>query len=562
MTLTLKDINSAATGASNFSHFSKISILPGTFKVVEHTSQGLLLGQRFRKNQDKSSDPQVDYSFPETCDRREKGENRLLTQLLSTDADSVLEYSIASDRAHRDSDFQLFTPPLFEGNYSLTLDELNAQIALLLAESFPHNTTNFLSELALTYITQVVQLNQIFARLESTESSDKSVTVFVQLCNKIMRDVWLRSLTSSIDHMHTVLQILDRFDGQYSKLEVRKVCDHEIETIVRRWSLLNYFPPVVISSLNCEIEAIPGRKISKEERNMISKSELFRRSFITLAIESSKGFSKMLNILIDLDAYESFSHHTVLNFLELLLTCTVDTGVGDIMIGLEQTVKRWITAKDPTEPLTKTMFHQWAQKMMTNYKIQQEHEIMRNGTQDEADLMFDKWEVARLFVGEILQFVQPEPTSQARSDTPGWLTVFDDYYDATPSNEEPTDFHVDSISIKSIQRPATKLNHRGQSKRDAIKKWATRSKSKVTQSCHRFKRRIQRVFHMHTNHALITSVRYYNALSGKKNDNHYPEQTPSFASDQCAQVQRLTQKLYKSEQRGKRKRDALRVIFM
>lgn len=557
MTLTLKDINSAATGSFSYNHFSKISILQETYKAESHGSPDLILRQRFKRTHEKSCKRFTMSSGRDLCDARDLDENKLLAHLLSTDTDSVLEFSITSDRPHHDSEFQLFTPPMLEGNTLLTLEELNAQIALLLAEYCPRRATNFLSELTLTLITQAVQLNQAFARFKDIRSSDKNVTTFVQLCNKIMRDLWLRSLSNSIEHMHTMLLILERYEGQYNKVEVRETTDPGIGTVLRKWSLLNYFPPVLINSLKFKVES---STICDEDCKMIANSELFKIAFVTLAIESSKGFAKMINILIELCAYESLTNHIVVNFLELLLACTIDTRVGEIMIGLEQVIKRWITGKESTEPLTRTIFHQWAQRVMITYKIQQEQEIRLNGTQDEADVMFDKWEVAKLFVSEILQFIQPEPTSQARSDTLGWLTVFDEYYDAASNPNdcirEPSQFELDSISIKSIPQRRTTA------KRDAIKRWASYSKDKVTQSCHRIKRRFQRVFHMHTNHALITSVRYYSALNGRNYEYHYPDETPGFTSDQCAHVQRLTQKLYKSEQRGKRKRDALRVIFM
>lgn len=564
MTLTLKDINSAATGSFSYLHFSKISILQDTFKVEGQSSTDLLLHQKLKKNHQRSCKRYVKHSGREFCDAKDVGESRLLAHLLNTDTDSVLEYSIQSDKPYHDSDFQLFTPPLLEGTRSLTLEELNAQIALLLAEYCPRSSTNFLSELTLSLITQAVQLNQAFGRFNGADTSDKNVTTFVQLCNKIMRDLWLRSLSNSIEYMHTMLEMLARFEGQYNKIETRTAADYGIETIIRKWSLLNYFPPVLIKSLNFKIESVPGYAITKDEAETISNHELFKIAFVTLAIESSRGFAKMINILIDLGAYESFTNHTVVNFLEILLACTIDTNVGEIMIGLDQLVRRWITVKDPTEPLTRTIFHQWAQRVLVSYRIQQEEDTRLQGTRDEADLMFDKWEVAKLFVSQILQFIEPEPTSQARNDTLGWLTVFDEYYDAAsgPDNthQEPA-FDIDTTSINSVPHQPAAVHRRAHGKRDAIKRWASYSKNKVTQGCNRLKRRFERVFHMHTNHALITSVRYYNAINGKKYEYHYPDETPTFKSDQCAKVQRLTQKLYKSEQRGKRKRDALRVIF-
>lgn len=565
MTLNVKDINSAATGSFTYNHFSRISVLQDTFKVEGQKRQKLFLKQKVNKVYDVSRKCYTNHSGRDWNDEVGLEENRGIANLLNTENDSVLDYSILSERANIDSELQLFTPSVVGGDCSFDLSELNAQMALLLVEYFPGAlpSANFLTRLTLSIIPQTVQLNQALGRYDNNGSSSKNIAKFLQTCNRLLTELWVPSLSESIRNMKSAIQILENFEGKFNKVELKGAFETEVGSIIRRWSLLNYFPVVLIKSLNFKIERNLDDTVTTNDCNMISSSELFKISFITLAIEVSRGLQRLISIFIDLKASNAFSNRSLICVLELLLECTVDSRAAEIMIGLDQVIKKWILFRETTDGSTRRIFHQWCQQILNSYKIQkqQEYELKNAEDEDEADLMFDKREVGKMFINEILQFIEPKASTRTRSNPFGWLTVFDEYYNEnwSASNsgaQEPFDF--DTVSIQTISEPP----RRPLGRRAALKRWAMSKRQQVSEGCRRMKRRFQQAFHVHTTRALITSVRYYNAINGRKYERHFPDETSDFTPDQCAQMQRLTQKLYKREKKGKRKRDAIRVIFM
>ncbi|QLQ81579.1 hypothetical protein HG537_0F03400 [Torulaspora globosa] len=569
MTLGVKDINSAASGSFTYNHFSRISILQDTFTVEEQKRQKVFLKQKVKKVYDISRRCYHEHSGRDWDAAIVSEENNGIAHLLSTESDSVLDFSILSERTNIDSELQLFTPNVLGGNSSFNLAELNAQLALLLVEYFPgaHPSANFLTRLTLAIVPQMVQINQALDRYDHLGSPEESVGNFLKICNKLFPEIWIPHLSEAIKNMKSGQQILEKFEGRYSKVEAREAFEASVRRIIRRWSLLNYFPMVLIESLSFQIESSPENRISARDIHIIGSCELFKISFITLAIEVSKGLEKVINILIELNASNGLTNKTLIILLELLLECTVDSRAGEIMIGLDQTIKRWILFNETAEQSTRSIFQHWAGQTLENYNTQKqlEHKLKTDEEEDEADLMFDKWEVGKMFVNEIIQFIEPRNPTRARSDMFGWLTVFDDYHHSGSSQNNPQDpqFDFDTVSIRSIQLPPTSEPSRHASgKRETLRRWAMGKKSKMSEGYRRIKKRFQQAFHIHTTRALITSVRYYNAINGRKYEYHFPDETTEFTPDQCAQVQRITQKLYKREKRGRRKRDAVKVIFM
>lgn len=569
MTLGVKDINSAASGSFTYNHFSRISILHDTLTVEEQKRQKLFLKQKVNKV----------YDISRRCYHEHRGrdwnaavvseENIGVAHLLNTESDSVLDFSILSERTNLDSDLQLFTPNVLGGSSSFNLAELNAQMALLLVEYFPgaHPSANFLTRLTLSIVPQMVQLNQALDRYDHLGSPEGSIGNFLQTCNKLFPEIWIPHLSEAIKNMKSGEEVLEKYEGRYSKVEARNAFEPGVRRIIRRWSLLNYFPMVLIESLNFQIESTSEKRLSGHNVYIIGCCELFKIAFITLAIEVSKGLEKVINILIELNASSGLTNKTLIILLELLLECTVDSRAAEILIGLDQVVKRWILFKETADGSTRAIFQHWAGRILESYDTQKEreHKFKTGEEEDEADLMFDKWEVGKMFVNEIIQFIEPKNPTRARSDIFGWLTVFDDCHHTGSSQNYSQDpqFDFDTVSIRSIQLPATSdVPKHPRGKREALKRWAMSKKDKMSEGYRRIKKRFQQAFHMHTTRALITSVRYYNAINGRKYEYHFPDETTEFTPDQRAQVQRITQKLYKREKRGKRKRDAIKVIFM
>ncbi|QLL33969.1 hypothetical protein HG536_0F02940 [Torulaspora globosa] len=569
MTLSLKDINSAATGSFTYNHFSRISILQDTFTVEEQKRQKLFLKQKINKVYDISRRCYHEHSGRDWDAAVVSEENNVVAHLLSTESDSVLDFSILSERADIDSDLQLFTPNVLGGNSSFDLAELNAQMALLLVEYFPgaHPSANFLTRLTLAIVPQMVRLNQALDRYDHLGSAEQSVGNFLHTCDKLFPKIWIPHLSEAIENMKSGQQILQKFDGRYSKVEAKDAFEPGVRRIIRKWSLLNYFPVVLIKSLNFQIESNSENRIAANDVYFIGCSELFKIAFITLAIEVSKGLEKVINILIELNASNGLTNKTLIILLELLLECTVDSRAAEIMIGLDRVVKRWILFKEAADESTRSIFQHWAGQILESYNAQKEleHKLRTDEEEDEADLMFDKWEVGKMFVNEIIQFIEPRNSTRARSDLFGWLTVFDECHHSSSSQNYSQDpqFDFDTVSIRSIQLPPTsEVPKHAYGKREALRRWAMSKKNKMSEGYRRIKKRFQQAFHTHTTRALITSVRYYNAINGRKYEYHFPDETTEFTPDQCAQVQRITQKLYKREKRGKRKRDAIKVIFM
>lgn len=566
MTLSLKDINSAATGSFTYHHFSKISILHDSLSPEEQKRHKVFLKQKVSTVYDISRKCYHDHSGKDRDVEVVSQENKAIAHLLSTESDSVLDFSIiGSERDRVDSDLQMFTPNVVGADCSFDLAELNAQMALLLVEYFPGAPPNadYLKRITLAIIPQVVQVNQALDRYDHLGSPKKSVAKFLKTCNKTFLELWVPHLSESIRIMKSALQCLERYEGKFNKTESKGTIDPDTRKNIRRWSLLNYFPMVLIKSLSFNIECSYDHSINANDRYMIYTSELYKIAFITLAIEVSKGLEKVIHILIELEASDALHNRTMIKILELLLECTVDSRAAEIMIGLDQTIKKWIMFKETTDKTTRHIFHRWAEQVLESYNTQRalEYKLKNTEEEDEADLMFDKWEVGKMFINEIIQFIEPTDSTRTKSSLFGWLTVFDEFQNFTTSQEAQFDF--DTVTIQSIPLPITTGSlTQTLGKREAIRRWASNKRNKVSEGYRRIKQKFQETFHMHTNRALITSVRYYNAINGRKYEYHFPDETTDFTPDQCAKVQRVTEKLYKREKRGKRKRDAIRVIFM
>lgn len=588
MTLTLRDINSADTGSFSYHHFSRISILNDTLTREGKNDKDVLFKSQIRQTYEEAHRSFLEYKGLNWVDAVRGGEDAKLGGLfLNTDSESVIEYSILSTtKPNADSAFQLFTPSAIGNSSTFTLDELSAQISLLL-EEYSDNSENtiFLARLALCIIPQTIQLNQAIGRFNNDikgKSTNNCASRFVNLCNKTVKDFWSPDLANAVKLMDTTMQVLEEYNGKYTKIEAKQIIGNELNLIVRKWSLLNYFPAVLIKSLNFKIEAASECCFGIKDCNIIARHELFKIVFVTMALEMSKTFIKMMRILIKLDLCDHFENQVVINFIESLLECTIESRSGEIMIGLDQLVKDWIVMKEKSEPLCKLSFYQWAQRMLINYKLQnfndnvahsQENDANNENDEedDQVDLMFNKWDVGKMFVNEILKFSEPIPTSQHEDEPIGWLTIFDDDYSMQPDNEDDmSTFEIDSISSRIITEPRNvtsvrdiKTNH-GR-KRAAMKTWAHNNKTKVSEGCHRIKDKFEQIFQGQSEQDIITSVRYYNAVTSSRRYGHdncqFSEETATFTPNQCAQIQRLTQKLYKREKRGKRKRDALKVIF-
>lgn len=587
MTLTLRDINSADAGSFSYHHFSRISILNDTLARERKNDKDLPFKGNIKQTYEEAHKSFLDYKGLNWVDALRGDDSKLAGRFLNTDSESVMEYSILSaSKPNADSAFQLFTPSAIGNSSTFTLDELSAQISLLL-EEYSDNSENtiFLARLALCIIPQTIQLNQAIGRFNNDvkgKSTNNCATRFANLCNRTVKDFWSPDLANAVRLMDTTMQILEGYNGKYTKIESKKIIGNELNLIVRKWSLLNYFPAVLIKSLSFKIEADSECSYTIKDCNIIARHELFKIVFVTMALEMSKSFVKMMRILIELDLCDHFENQVVINFIELLLDCTIESRSGEIMIGLDQVVKDWIIMKEKSEPLCKLSFYQWAQRMMINYKLQNFNNNVKHSEEndanndhdeedDQVDLMFNKWDVGKMFVNEILKFSEPIPTSQQKDDPIGWLTIFDDDYSMHPDIEEDmSSFELDSISSHIITEPRNVTSvpnitrSRGR-KREAMKIWAHNNKIKVSEGCHRIKDKVEQMFQAQSGQDLITSVRYYNAVTSARryaNGNcQFSEETATFTPNQCAQIQRLTQKLYKREKRGKRKRDAIKVIF-
>ncbi|CAR25969.1 ZYRO0A12474p [Zygosaccharomyces rouxii] len=604
MTLSLRDINGCDSSLFNYRHFSKISILNDTL-------------QRGNKKNDSNSDSNsneihlgLDRSLRQIFDKPLKsnneyeGENwseavcsskaRMMSdRLLNIDSDSVLDFSLASARKlnNLDGSVQLFTPTVVANNSQLNLDELNAHLSLLLQDTLDiKETDSLLMKLGLQLIPQTVKLNQALTRFDNDpkgKATNKSVSKFVEFCNQSIDEIWLPYLAEGLNFVKQALQVLETFKDQYTKVELKTTADDGLKLLIHQWSMLNYFPMVLINSLNFKV-LFPSENIGNSETQMaLTNNELFKILFVTLSLEISKTFIKSVKILMDLKAYEKFENSSIISTVATLLDSTVETHTGEIMIGIGQLIREWITERSKIDPLCTIAWNQWSQSVLQDYRIRFRNDISAfSSSTDEgeddaqlAELMFDKFDVGRIFVEEIFKFTQPEKKAKPtfNGNSLGWLTIFDENENNSThgSPNRNGGEHLSPVyannTLRSLFPPISSRNAIVGSS-NTLRTATTANNCKkaiVKQWAHTLKQKFQDFFHLHRQPSIISSVRYYRAATNAANlHNHatrhlapFPGDITIFAEDQRSHVEKLTKKLYKKEEKGRRKRDALRVIF-
>lgn len=604
MTLSLRDINGYDSSLFNYCHFSKIPILNDSM-------------QRSSKN-DGSSDynndihADLDRSLKQAFDRPFKavneydGENwseavcsskakMTSERLLNIDSDSVLDFSLASARKLNDWDgsVQLFTPTVVASSNKFSLDELNVHLALLLQDTFDiKETDSLLMKVGLKLVPQTVKLNQAVTRFNNDpkgKATNKSVSKFVELCNKLLGEIWLPYLAEGLNFIKEALQILETFKDQYIKVELKTPKDEGLNLLIYQWSILNYFPMVLINSLNFKVLFVSENIESSEIQLALTNKELFKIIFVTFSLEISKTFIKLVKILMDLKACDKIHNSAIISTVATLLDSTIESRTGEIMIGIDQLVREWITEQSKIDPLCTVAWNQWSQSVLQDYRIRFRSEFSAFSlSTDEAEdgdqlaeLMFDKFDVGRIFVEEIFRFTKPELKTKCvfNGNSLGWLTIFDENENnSTNRTSQNTDANLLShvytgTTLRSLVPPISSNNALiGSSHKMHAPTTTASNKNKrnaITQWAHKLKEKLQDIFRLQRQPSIISSVRYYKVATNAANIQHhnnchlvpFPGDITIFADDQRSHIQRLTRKLYKKEERGRRKRDALRVIF-
>ncbi|GAV51965.1 hypothetical protein ZYGR_0AF04370 [Zygosaccharomyces rouxii] len=607
MTLSLRDINGYDSSLFHYRHFSRISILNDTL-------------QRGSKNNSSNNDNDnnndnyfgLDRSLRQAFDKPFKsineyeGENwseavcsskaKVTSErLLNIDSDSVLDFSLASARKLNDLDgsVQLFTPTVVANNSQFNLDELNAHMSLLLQDtSNIKETDSLLMKVGLKLIPQTVKLHQALKRFNHDpkgKATKKNVSKFVDLCNQLIDEIWLPYLAEGLNFVKQALQVLESFKDEYTKIELKTITNEGLKLLIHQWSMLNYFPMVLINSLNFKVLFASGNIGNSETKMALTNNELFKILFVTFSLEVSKTFLKLVKILINLKACDKFENSSIISTVATLLDSTVESHTGEIMIGIDQLVREWITEQSKTDPLCTIAWNQWSQSVLQDYRIRFRSDISAFSLSTDdgedgdqlAELMFDKFDVGRIFVEEIFKFTQPELKSRPafNGNSLGWLTIFDENENNVTNgishdNSANHLSHVySSTTLRSLIPPISPRNAIvGSSNSIRTANLATTNNSKrtvLTQWAYKLKQKFQDFFHLHRQPSIISSVRYYRVAAGAGNlqsrtSRHlvpFPGDTTTFTEDQRYQIEKLTRKLYKKEEKGRRKRDALRVIF-
>ncbi|CDH12751.1 uncharacterized protein ZBAI_04537 [Zygosaccharomyces bailii ISA1307] len=582
MTLTLRDLNGSDTGLFNYRHFSKVAILNDTLRRENKIEHNSFVDYSFRQKIENLDANTGYYEGENWSEAFCRSKTRYSGRSLNLDSDSVLNFSLASAPKinNLDGNVQLFTPPVIGDSALLNLEELNAHISLLLEEFARVETGELLVlRLGVFFIPQIVRLNQALARFDNDpkgKATAKCVFKFVELTKRLLREVWLNDLADFLVIMKSAVQYLEKYRDQYTKIELKGKSDKQLGLIVRQWSMLNYFPAILVQSLNFKVLFAQSSNASQKEQDEVENNEIIKIMLVTMALEVSKSFIKLINIVIGLDECKSLEDCLVMQMMHLLLDYTVESCTGEIMIGVDQSIKAWITEKSKTDPECKSSMHHWVRGILYDYKMRlnSDTSTFTFSSDDEeqvAELMFDKCDLGKIFVEEILRFSQPERRgTPAHGNSIGWLTVFEDEGPALSNTSgEGCDPGLQHSTLVSLQPPHDIIvgddpNCPVQvqpTKREAVKKWAHNNKIWLSQEVDKIKEKFHNIFHFHRQPTMITSVRYYNALASRQSHRvPFPGDTTTFLEGQRVQIEKLTRSMYKREKRGRRKRDALRVI--
>lgn len=356
-------------------------------------------------------------------------DNKLDTLILNTDSASVLEFSI---RSQRKKPYDSCIQSLKKIQSSVKVESINW---LQLAHEVELITGNIVLEeaklrdplklLGVYVIPGIIGIKRILDKCMLTNPQPVGVLEAMKLSHvleKALNLVWVSKLQEYTKQLEHTANTLNKIPKNYLKtgkdaslnLPIQITCQ-EIRT---RWQQLKYFPSITVDSLSLAYNESSG--YSDYENNSFLEKALCRILLVTLAIEVNKLSRSSIKLMTLVGGFDEFNDFMIINTVDGLLRFTVESKTGELLIGMDELLQQWVQLRWRQNPFIANMIHDWALSLHNEWDKSHNGDTLRVGLDWDAgpttvrealeqeaeycDLEFNKWDVVKPFVVEVLDY--------------------------------------------------------------------------------------------------------------------------------------------------------------
>lgn len=294
--------------------------------------------------------------------------------VLDTGSDSVMEYSIISHKTGRpelpiaQSNCKIGFLPLIKGIDRIYLETANVSNVLV-------------KDVSLITVVNSVKTIQLLDKYEQVAEDDTAVLA-KYMENKILNVVNLDIIRKSIQHMKSTMSKEDCDKGRYhcsNGIDCRLIC--------REWKRLNYFPELLFETITYTNDS---------KRNINNKNELYIIIFVTMGLELSKVFVRVMKIC-NSDSGSVIPCDTVLEYLDIIMECSIESHSSEMLIDIEEVLLAWFAKANLFDQYR---FVSWTRQRQVQYYST---DLGDDDSEDEHDLMFNKYDICRILLTSLSQ---------------------------------------------------------------------------------------------------------------------------------------------------------------
>ncbi|CCH58884.1 hypothetical protein TBLA_0B00400 [Henningerozyma blattae CBS 6284] len=334
------------------------------------------------------------------------------TYLLDTTNLSIIDYSITPEEELRDETSNLKLTSTTNSSNDIT--DLNGLVTILndkIIEFQP--CSDLLHTLSDVVVIQVIEILETLHKFEEENStrlitfkeSDTVVEKFSENVDTIL-NMYMFVMIESYEYLTNVSQ--QNHSTTINPLQKENTTLLEnVRSIKEKWSKLYYFPDLIVSHLTMQELKLKHCLLINKNNETISL-KLFKYVFMTCLIEMRKLFIKLISHLIDNSKdIKDEIHVTFINFIDILVDCSIEIKCCEILVGIRSIIKMWICCNDNYVDI-----YHWCKRKQLSWEIEQGKQKLKmeeNASEEEEEeemnglLLTDQCEFGKLFIKDILR---------------------------------------------------------------------------------------------------------------------------------------------------------------
>lgn len=355
---------------------------------------------------------------------------------------------------------------------------------------------------ALCIIPGTVYLSQILKNIDSTGDVVPNSCIgnkFLFLFDILVEFIWVDCIKRLCSNSTRTALKDNNYQVRY--LPQNKEFGDALQVeIINKWKRMSYFSPALLASLKFIVvgnsRAINEYGYEVEIKNIV---------FSTLLIEVKNCYTKFMVLLTKYPQLnKEFDRSSFFLLLEWLVKGTIQSNAGESIVGLNVVINNWIKCQNSivnncTTVDLKEEIRVWATKFSSKLLECKLKDDMRaqdrnkqtcpGDEQVEIDLVFNKYEIAHLFLDELLHSTSRTEDSRQTEDSqikdedctttgdcdknPLWMSIFRD----SAGSVETELSNSQEMSMLSLTVPS----EFSQSKGKRFNNWIHRHKTKIYQ---------------------------------------------------------------------------------